>query len=89
MKKLTSFLCLFLWKQQGYGVLGHKFNYIVGLCSYFYMKGLIFLKKLPFMGSGVAIVTPFNEDNEVNYDIFEELIEKNQYIHWKYQKYNL
>ena len=39
------------------------------------MKGLIFLKKLPFMGSGVAIVTPFNEDNEVNYDIFEELIE--------------
>ena len=27
------------------------------------------------MGSGVAIVTPFNEDNEVNYDIFEELIE--------------
>lgn len=33
------------------------------------------MKKLPFRGSGVAIVTPFDENNEVNYDTFEELIE--------------
>ena len=33
------------------------------------------MKKLPFTGSGVAIVTPFNEKNEINYDELEKLIE--------------
>ncbi len=33
------------------------------------------MKKLPFTGSGVALVTPFDENNEINYDIFSELIE--------------
>lgn len=32
------------------------------------------MKKIPFTGSGVAIVTPFH-DNEINYDAFEKLIE--------------
>lgn len=33
------------------------------------------MKKLPFTGSGVAIVTPFDENNEINYDAFGSLIE--------------
>ena len=32
------------------------------------------MKKLPFTGSGVAIVTPFDKNNEVNYKEFEKLI---------------
>lgn len=33
------------------------------------------MKTLPFTGSGVALVTPFDENNEINYDTFGELIE--------------
>lgn len=33
------------------------------------------MKNTIFTGSGVAIVTPFNEDNTINFDKFEELIE--------------
>lgn len=33
------------------------------------------MKKLPFMGSGVALVTPFTEDNKIDYDSLSELIE--------------
>lgn len=33
------------------------------------------MKKLPFTGSGVAIVTPFDEKNEINYDALGKLIE--------------
>ncbi|MDQ5983731.1 MAG: 4-hydroxy-tetrahydrodipicolinate synthase [Eubacteriales bacterium SKADARSKE-1] len=33
------------------------------------------MKKIVFKGSGVAIVTPMNEDGSVNYDTFEKLIE--------------
>lgn len=32
------------------------------------------MKKLPFTGAGVAIVTPFDEKNEINYDEFEKLL---------------
>ena len=34
------------------------------------------MKKLPFTGSGVAIVTPFTEKNEINYDELEKLIKQ-------------
>lgn len=40
------------------------------------VKGLINMKKLPFTGSGVAIVTPF-DGNKTNYDALGELIEWN------------
>lgn len=33
------------------------------------------MKKLPFTGSGVAIVTPFDENNEINYDVLGKLVE--------------
>ncbi len=33
------------------------------------------MKKLPFTGSGVALVTPFDETNKINFDVLEELIE--------------
>ena len=33
------------------------------------------MKKLPFTGSGVAIVTPFNADGSINFDKLGELIE--------------
>lgn len=33
------------------------------------------MKKLPFTGSGVALVTPFDENNEINFDTLENLIE--------------
>ncbi|MEI6579241.1 MAG: 4-hydroxy-tetrahydrodipicolinate synthase [Eubacteriales bacterium] len=33
------------------------------------------MKKVLFTGSGVAIVTPFGEDGEVNYDLLEKLID--------------
>ncbi len=33
------------------------------------------MKKLPFTGSGVAIVTPFDENDEINYDELAKLIE--------------
>ena len=36
---------------------------------------MIFMKKLPFTGSGVAIVTPFDEKNEINFDVLGTLIE--------------
>lgn len=35
------------------------------------------MKKTLFKGTGVAIVTPFNEDLSVNYDVFEKLINFN------------
>lgn len=33
------------------------------------------MKKLPFKGSGAALVTPFSEDNKIDYDTMSELIE--------------
>ena len=33
------------------------------------------MKKLPFIGSGVALVTPFTEDNRIDYDTLSELIQ--------------
>lgn len=33
------------------------------------------MKELPFTGSGVAIVTPFTDNNEIDYDSLAELIE--------------
>ncbi len=33
------------------------------------------MKKIPFIGSGVALVTPFDEDNKINFCVLEELIE--------------
>lgn len=39
------------------------------------------MKKLPFTGSGVAIVTPFDENNEINYEVLGNLIE----MHIKYK----
>ncbi|MDD6734811.1 MAG: 4-hydroxy-tetrahydrodipicolinate synthase [Clostridiales bacterium] len=33
------------------------------------------MKKLPFTGSGVALITPFNSDGTPNYDKLDELIE--------------
>lgn len=35
------------------------------------------MKKTLFKGTGVAIVTPFNEDLSVNYDVFEKLLKFN------------
>ncbi|MBR3791518.1 MAG: 4-hydroxy-tetrahydrodipicolinate synthase [Clostridia bacterium] len=33
------------------------------------------MKKAPFTGSGVALVTPFDKNNKINYCVLEELIE--------------
>ncbi len=33
------------------------------------------MKKIPFVGSGVALVTPFDENNKINFYVLEELIE--------------
>lgn len=33
------------------------------------------MKKIPFIGSGVALVTPFDEKNKINFCVLEELIE--------------
>ena len=33
------------------------------------------MKPVLFTGAGVAIITPFNEDQSVNYDRFAQLVE--------------
>lgn len=33
------------------------------------------MKKLPFKGSGVALVTPFTDEDKINFDVLEELIQ--------------
>ena len=33
------------------------------------------MKKLPFTGSGVALITPFNADGTPNYEKLDEILE--------------
>ena len=36
---------------------------------------LIYMKKVLFKGSATAMVTPFDKNNKINFDIWEKLID--------------